>query len=125
MVSPQVRAPTGLGEGEPWGALPWCWQSGPAKPGQHFQATEASTFCLTWYTGLWATRYLGRDGQLGDARAASGDARGWPTLPHPAPAHMTRTLWQSGAPCGHGCCEWTRNFSVLQAATKVTSLDSW
>lgn len=42
--------------------LPWCWQSEPAKPGQHVQATEASTFCLTWYTGLWATRYLQEEG---------------------------------------------------------------
>lgn len=35
---------------------------GHRKPGQHLQATEASTFCLTWYTEAWATRYLGEEG---------------------------------------------------------------
>lgn len=48
-------------------------------------------------------------------------AGGGPTVP----THMTLSLWQSGAPRGHGCCEWTRNLSVLQAATWVTSLDVW
>lgn len=47
-----------------------------------------------------------------------------PALP-PCPTHMTLTFWQSRAPCGHGCCLWMWNFSVLQAAMKVTSLDFW
>lgn len=112
------------GQGGLQGTLPWCWQSGPTKPGQHLHATEASTFCLTWYTGLWATRYLQEDGWLSDSRVSR--HRAWTNSPPCCtPTHMTFTFWQSGAPCGHGCCEWTRNFSVLQAATKVTSLDFW
>lgn len=58
--------------GGPRGALPWCWQSEPAKPGQHLQATAASTFCLTRYTGLWATRYLEEDTGSATQGAAAG-----------------------------------------------------
>lgn len=43
----------------------------------------------------------------------------------PNPTHMTLSLRQFGALSEHGCCEWTRNLSVLQAVTKVTTLDVW
>jgi hypothetical protein len=91
-------------------------EAGAAPPGHGEQY-----FLLDLVHWLLGHPIPGGGGLLSDSGVSLQGLGKWLSLP----THMTLTLWQSGSSCGHGCCEWMRNFSVLQAATKVTSLDFW